>query len=48
MGVKKTKKEMKKGDSCFAIVAGISAAEHELQAAEREIRKQQKNEEFHT
>lgn len=27
MGVKKTKKEMKNGDHCFAITAGISAAE---------------------
>lgn len=27
MNIKKTKKEVKKGESCFAIVAGISAAE---------------------
>jgi len=35
MGIKKSKKEIKNNDHCFAITAGLNAGEQELMAADR-------------
>ena len=44
----KKQKKMEKEDDCFAVGAGLNAAIQEVQAEERDIRKVQYNEEFHS
>ena len=45
---KKTKKGQKDDDNCFALNAGYNAAIEEIQAEERDIRRVQAEEEFHS